>query len=196
MNQYWNWKVGGIILGLTFFMALFLIKPIGVSTQFSITAGMAESVVDQQLIYEDGNHKTGYGSTNAYYDKSEGKIAQSIAKPMNYSYVFVLAMVLGGFISARTIKKRTPEQTGEDEQMRRTSPQIFRETISTKPAVRYAMVFVGGLVSLFGARLAGGCTSGHMMSGISQTALSGMVFAAVVFATAIPTALLVYRKRN
>ncbi|MGL4735902.1 MAG: YeeE/YedE thiosulfate transporter family protein [Cellulosilyticaceae bacterium] len=196
MNQYWNWKLGGLILGLTFFFALFLIEPIGVSTQFSVTSGIAESVVDQGLIYEDTNHKTGYGSTNAYYDKGEGKLAKAIAKPMNYNYIFVLSMVLGGVLSALTIKKAAVKEAGEDERLRRTSPQVFRETISSKPWVRYVVVFLGGLVSLFGARLAGGCTSGHMMSGISQTALSGIVFAMVVFAVAIPTALLVYRKRN
>ncbi|MCX8955661.1 YeeE/YedE thiosulfate transporter family protein, partial [Ruegeria sp. NA] len=52
----------------------------------------------------------------------------------------------------------------------------------------------GGFVVLYGARLAGGCTSGHMMSGMMQTALSGYIFAAGAFAAAIPTAMLIYRK--
>lgn len=59
---------------------------------------------------------------------------------------------------------------------------------------RYAMAFVGGFVVLYGARLAGGCTSGHMMSGMMQTALSGYVFAAGAFLAAIPTAMLIYRR--
>ena len=193
MNRYLNWKLGGILLGLTFFLALFLIKPIGVSTQFSVTAGIVESTVNKELVYKDDTHKTGYGSTDAYYDKSEGKLAKSIAKPINYSYVFVGAMILGGFLSALTIKRTKKEE--EHDKACQTSPQVIKETISPKASIRYGIVFLGGAISLFGARLAGGCTSGHMMSGISQAALSGMVFAAAVFIVAVPVAILFYRKR-
>ena len=46
---------------------------------------------------------------------------------------------------------------------------------------------------LYGARMADGCTSGHMMSGMMQGSISGYIFAACVFAVAIPSALLVGR---
>ena len=49
---------------------------------------------------------------------------------------------------------------------------------------------MGGFIFLFGARLADGCTSGHMMSGIMQGSVSGFVFAIAVFVVAIPVALL------
>ena len=45
-----------------------------------------------------------------------------------------------------------------------------------------------------GSRLAGGCTSGHMMSGIMQTSLSGYLFAAGAFAAGIPTAILLFKR--
>ncbi len=57
---------------------------------------------------------------------------------------------------------------------------------------RPADAFVAGFIVLFGARLAGGCTSGHMMSGIMQTAASGYLFAAGAFAVGIPVAMLLY----
>ena len=41
---------------------------------------------------------------------------------------------------------------------------------------------------MFGARLAGGCTSGHIISGITQLAVSGVLFGAAVFAFGILTA--------
>ena len=47
---------------------------------------------------------------------------------------------------------------------------------------------VGGVLLLFGARLAGGCTSGHIISGITQLAVSSVIFAAAVFAAGITTA--------
>jgi uncharacterized membrane protein YedE/YeeE len=56
-------------------------------------------------------------------------------------------------------------------------------------------VFFAGILVLFGARLAGGCTSGHIMSGMMQTSLSGYLFALGAFAAAVPAAVLLY-KRN
>lgn len=54
------------------------------------------------------------------------------------------------------------------------------------------MAFLGGMIVLFAARLAGGCTSGHMMSGMMQTSLSGYLFALAAFAAAVPTAILLH----
>ncbi len=56
---------------------------------------------------------------------------------------------------------------------------------------KYASSFTGGFILLYGARMADGCTSGHMMSGMMQGSVSGYAFAIAVFATAIPTAIIV-----
>ena len=60
----------------------------------------------------------------------------------------------------------------------------------------YVIPFVGGFILLFGARMADGCTSGHMMSGMMQGSVSGYVFAGAVFATAIPTAIIVKKFKD
>ncbi|MEB3205098.1 MAG: YeeE/YedE thiosulfate transporter family protein [Candidatus Sericytochromatia bacterium] len=52
---------------------------------------------------------------------------------------------------------------------------------------------LAGVLIVLGARMAGGCTSGHIISGISQQALSGVVFGAAVFGAAILTARLAGR---
>lgn len=49
---------------------------------------------------------------------------------------------------------------------------------------------IGGFFVIFGARFAGGCTSGHAISGGIQLALSGYLFMAGVFLAGIPTAFL------
>ena len=49
-------------------------------------------------------------------------------------------------------------------------------------------------LSIADTRMGGGCTSGHMMSGMMQTAISGYVFSAGAFLTAIPIALFLFRK--
>ena len=48
---------------------------------------------------------------------------------------------------------------------------------------------------MYGARLAGGCTSGHGISGGLQLAVSSWVFLAVMFATGLLASALFFRKR-
>jgi len=58
---------------------------------------------------------------------------------------------------------------------------------------RIAWAFAGGFLLIFGARLAGGCTSGHIISGGMQLALSSYLFAAVVFGSFLLTGRLFYK---
>lgn len=53
----------------------------------------------------------------------------------------------------------------------------------------------GGFILIFGARMAGGCTSGHVISGGMQLAVSSLVFAIFVFAGLLITGRLFYNKR-
>lgn len=178
-----NWKTGGVLLGLVFFAAVLLVKPIGVSTQFVILDGIIWDAIEPSVVTEVSGS---YSSSNAYLAKSDGKYAKAIANPINYSFLFVLAMLIGGGLSAL--------MRGGVAQEERSVPSLWKANFGTNSLKRYTAAFVGGFIVLYGARLAGGCTSGHMMSGMMQTALSGFVFAAGAFATAIPTALLLFKK--
>jgi len=60
---------------------------------------------------------------------------------------------------------------------------------------RIIWALIGGFLLLFGARLAGGCTSGHIISGGIQLAVSSLVFAAFVFAGFLFTGKLFYKKQ-
>ena len=88
----------------------------------------------------------------------------------------VIGLLIGGFVAARIGNQ--PK-----------TPAI--ETVhamETSVGKRYRDAFIGGLLIVFGARLAGGCTSGHIISGIMQLSISGMIFGAAVFASGIFTA--------
>jgi len=178
-----NWKSGGLLLGFVFFLAVLLVKPIGVSTQFVILDGIIGDAVNSELVTKTDE---GYTSTNAYLAKSKGKYAKSVSNPLNYSFIFVLAMMGGAFLSTMLKGGLSREE--------RTMPALWRANFGNSAMKRYAVAFVGGFVVLYGARLAGGCTSGHMMSGMMQTALSGYIFAAGAFAAAIPVAILMFKK--
>jgi hypothetical protein len=47
------------------------------------------------------------------------------------------------------------------------------------------MTFLGGFIMLFGARWAGGCTSGHGLSGVGQLAAGSIVVTLMFFAGGI-----------
>lgn len=179
-----SWRAGGVLLGLVFFLAVALVKPIGVSTQFVILDGILWNAVDSAAVAADETAKSGYASANAYLDKSGGKYAKAVANPLNYSFVFVVAILLGAAVSGWL--------RGSFREANRFMPEVWLANWGRTPALRFAAAFTGGFLVLYGARLAGGCTSGHMMSGIMQTAVSGYIFAAGAFLAAIPTAMLLY----
>ncbi len=180
------WITGGLVLGLVFFMAVFLVKPIGVSTQFVILDGIIWDSIDPTVVVKDQSAKSGFTSSNEYLAKSGGKYAKSVANPLNYSFIFVIAMMAGAFISAVL--------RGGVGNSERAMPEVWRQNFGSSKFKRYVVVFLSGFLVLYGARLAGGCTSGHMMSGMMQTALSGYIFSAGVFLAGIPTALYLFKR--
>ncbi|MEO1280932.1 MAG: YeeE/YedE thiosulfate transporter family protein [Pseudomonadota bacterium] len=181
-----TWRSGGLLLGLVFLAAVVLVKPIGVSTQFIILDGIIWDAVDDSVVTLSDTSKTGYASSNAYLDKSGGKYAKSVSNPINYSFVFVGAMIIGAALSALL--------RGGVARDDRAMPRIWRANFGSSQMTRYIATFLAGFIVLYGARLAGGCTSGHMMSGMMQTAVSGYLFAAAAVLAGIPTAMLLFKK--
>lgn len=184
------WIKKALALGGVFFLAVLLVKPIGVSTQFSVLSGIFHSALNDTLIAKNGERSTGYESTNAYYDKSDGQLAKAIVNPWNYDFVFVLAIPVGSYLAYAANDKRKRLQMSDVGQIPGLpdSRQSFWRL--------YLPSFLGGFIILFGARMADGCTSGHMMSGMMQGSVSGYIFAAAAFAIAIPVALLTGHNRR
>lgn len=179
--QHDLWLKKAIALGTVFFLAALLVKPIGVSTQFSVLSGIFHSALDEQVITKDDTRDSGYRSTNAYYDKGDGKLANSIEQPWNYDFVFVLAIPAGAYLTyAANDKKRRSSMSDVGQPPKQHGQSWLRRLLPS---------FLGGMILLYGARMADGCTSGHMMSGMMQGSVSGYLFAVFVFAVAVPAAL-------
>jgi hypothetical protein len=164
-----------------------LVKPIGVSTRFVILDGIPWDAMDPAAVVPSEEATSGWTSPNPYLARSGGEYAGAIADPLNHSFVFVIAMMIGAAISAVLRGGASARRSG--------MPGLWRANFGDSALARHAAVFVAGALVLFGARLAGGCTSGHMMSGIMQTSVSGYIFALGVFAAAILTALLLYKRQ-
>jgi hypothetical protein len=91
---------------------------------------------------------------------------------VNFELLLVVGVLLGAWLSATLSGDRD------------AAPASFR---------RRWLALLGGFLLMFGARLAGGCTSGHGISGCLQLAASGWLFFAVVFAVGVPVAFLLKR---
>lgn len=194
-----TWKTGGVALGLVFFAAVWLAKPVGISTEFAVAGGIVWDALQPGLV-------DGATSTNDYFAAKEGSIAKSIDAPLSsYGIWFAVATALGGLSShllRRAARKNGTEPdpytgeavkvpTGRDHHI----PEVWRARFGDNLPLRLGTSFLGGVLVLYGARLADGCTSGHMMSGMMQTSISGYIFAVAAFGMAVPAAYLIYRKR-
>ena len=71
-------------------------------------------------------------------------------------------------------------------------PPLWEENFGSSPALRLAAALLGGIIMAFGARLAGGCTSGHGISGALQLSVGSWVALAAFFAGGWVTARMMY----
>lgn len=75
-------------------------------------------------------------------------------------------------------------------------PELWQRYYGSNPRKRFFWAFIGGFMLLFGARMAGGCTSGHIISGGMQLAVSSLLFAVAVFAAFLTVGRYFYRARG
>ena len=96
---------------------------------------------------------------------------------------FAAGLVLGGFLSAVLAGGWSPVW----------ALGMFDRIIGFGPAGKLAWMFTGGLFIGFGTRLAGGCTSGHGVFGMSNFEWPSFLTTASFMAAGIVTTQLVYR---
>jgi len=96
---------------------------------------------------------------------------------------FVIGLVLGGFLSALLSTGWSPTW----------DLGMFDDLIGFGHAGKVAWMFAGGLLIGFGTRLAGGCTSGHGIFGVSNLELPSLITTLSFMAGGIVTTQLVYR---
>lgn len=169
-----SWKAAGISLGLLLILATALVKPLGVSTQYVVS----DAAVMHTLAPD-------FAESNTYLAKYGTKEDWGVG----YGWMLVIGMFAGAGIASAIFRKRQPEQD------KGSMPDMWKERFGDSMNKRYAVAFLGGVLLLFGARLAGGCTSGHMISGVPQLAISSFIFAITGFGAAILMAKFLYRSR-
>lgn len=131
------------------------------------------------------------------YAKVGGKLGQwlfprSIARmpyfrdnppTIDWEVMLVVGVVIGAFLAAWS----GGELTG------RWIQPLWQERFGDTPLLRGAVAAAGGVLMSFGARLAGGCTSGHGISGALHLSVGSWIALACFFLGGVPAALLLYR---
>jgi uncharacterized protein len=167
MKRWSPYAVGALIGVLSWFAFLSVDRPIGVSTAVSRTAGMLSSIVAPRHV-----------AANAYFTKFRPAV--------DWEWMLVVGLALGAWVSSRLSGEGPAEAVDS----------LWRQRFGSSALKRYAFALLGGIILMFGARLAGGCTSGHGISGSLQLALSGWLFFASVFASGILTAALLFGREK
>jgi uncharacterized membrane protein YedE/YeeE len=123
----------------------------------------------------------------ALFDGGVGSVkylASHMWGPKNWWQVAVVGgIAVGAFLSMRLSGARRQA----------VSPVWARAMGTSTLAARAPVAFLAGFIMLFGARIAGGCTSGHGISGMAQLSAGSTLAVAAMFAGGILTAMMLRR---
>lgn len=171
MQQKWSWLSGGIALGIWNILILLSGNHLGTTTAYAQTSGYITQFFSPGLI-----------PVSAW---TAGTCGVGNSLQVGWQWFLVLGIFLGGLFGKLIHRQKNSPEV----------PALWEERFGNRPKLRLFHAFWGGFLLLIGSRIAGGCTSSHIINGMSQMAVSGLIFAGAVFASGIPTALLLYRKK-
>ena len=156
--------VGALIGVLSMFTFYFSNKPLGASSAYAGIAGILGS------LFAPAHTK----SLKYFKDKPP---------KLGWELMLVIGVVGGALLAAWSGN----ELTG------RLLPPMWQERFGANSSLlRIVVAFAGGCGMAFGARMAGGCTSGHGISGTLQFAVGSWIAAICFFIGGIITAMLMF----
>ena len=163
-NKSWSPYLAGALSGVVLILSVWIAgKFFGASTTFARSAGMIEKLYGgAQVAVKD------------YFIKYTPKI--------DWQWMFVIGILIGALTSSVASRSFRWQAV----------PDMWRERFGSSVFKRAVVAFIGGVIAIFGARLAGGCPSGHGLSGTLQLSVSGYIALACFFAGGIATARLLY----
>jgi len=156
----WPWYVSGPLIALIMFALLFVGKQFGMSSNLRTACSIG-----------------GAGKAADFFKFDW--------KKERWNLIVVLGAVIGGFLSANYLSDNTveinPDVANKLETYGITSTgdaylptEIFGTDSLSDPKI-LAILIIGGFFVGFGSRYAGGCTSGHAISGLSNLQLPSLI---------------------
>ncbi len=156
----WHWSIAGVLIGLTV-PVLYLIgnKPFGISSTFKHICAAC------------------LPASTPYFNYNWRK--------ETWNLFFVFGIFLGGIVGATVLANPNPikiaaptqadlTQLGITQFSQLEPTDIFSFT-GLLTAKGFIMIVMGGFLVGFGTRYAGGCTSGHAITGLSNFQLSSLI---------------------
>lgn len=160
------WWAAGILLGFVQVLAIGLVRPLDVSEQFVVADAEALERVAPE------------------YAENHPLIGDEEYKKFGYGWWFNIGLVLGAFFAALHLRMWKV----------RATTVWWRRNHDAPIVLRLMAGFCGGALILFGAGLARGGATGHLVSGWAQLSLSAVPFTITVFGFGMLAAYLVYPK--
>lgn len=160
LREPWPWYTSGAVIALVMIILLFFGKSFGFSSNFRTICAM-----------------TGGGKQCEFF--------QFDWKSQRWNLMFLVGSVIGGVIASTWLGNDKGVQISEatkadlaelgiapPEGMQPT--EVFSWEALAEPS-GWIMLVLGGFLVGFGSRYAGGCTSGHAISGLSNLQLPSLV---------------------
>jgi len=157
----WEWYVAGPMIALVMFLMLYFGKTFGFSTNLRTICSMAGA----------------------------GKVADFFVwdwKAQKWNLTFVLGAILGGFVAHQWLMNseeielsagavKSLQELGFSNVGAQYLPSEIFGTAALSSPKGVFILLIGGILVGFGTRYAGGCTSGHSISGISNLQIPSII---------------------
>jgi uncharacterized membrane protein YedE/YeeE len=161
----WSPYIVGAAIGvLSWLTFYFSDKPIGASSFYAQVSGFVGMMIVKS-----------HTQSLSYFKDKPPKV--------NWEFAFVIATVIGGVIAALTGGEFVNEWI----------PPMWEARFGESLLLRGAVATGGGILMAFGARLAGGCTSGHGISGAMQLNVASWISVVCFFIGGMAVAMLLFR---
>lgn len=157
----WPWYVAGPLVSFTMFLLLFAGKQFGMSSNLRTLCSAI-----------------GAGKASSFFKFNW--------KAERWNLTVILGAAIGGFIASQYLSDNTVKINPEVAQQLATDygiesansaylpTELFATASLTDPFVLIVLL-IGGVLVGFGTRYAGGCTSGHAISGLSNLQLPSLI---------------------
>ena len=161
LTQPWPWYFGGAMISIVLLLLVWSGKTFGMSSNLRTLCSMM-----------------GAGKKVSFFDFDW--------KAQQWNLIVSLGVILGGFIASNfiastnavAISQNTVDQLaalGIDDAGKSFLPQLLFSNGAFTNAYILLLLVIGGFLVGFGARYAGGCTSGHAISGLSNMQLPSLI---------------------
>ena len=161
----WSPYLIGATIGVLSWLTFYVSdKPIGASSFYAQLAGFLGKLIAPR-----------HTKSLAYFKDNPPSV--------DWEFVFVVSIIFGGAIAAFTGGEFANEWL----------PPMWIARFGDSIALRAAIAFGGGILMAFGARLAGGCTSGHGISGTMQLNVASWIAVICFFIGGIAVAMTLFK---